>query len=161
MKLRTILCTLALFSLSHWLDADQGQILPTEISDPPYAVGQLPSTQGYYIKRPEQTSINYRIVENKIRVYWIDENGLIAEPELTLGNVRFKGLSKKRNFFALDLLPSGAGLGSEGIVKPPHVFNVALYLGSESGETSESYSFRYLAAMDFADDEEVVKSTVN
>ena len=89
MKLRTILCTLALFSLSHWLDADQGQIVPTEISDPPYAVGQLPSTQGYYIKRPEQTSINYRIVENKIRVYWIDENGLIAEPELTLGNVRF------------------------------------------------------------------------
>ncbi len=155
MKLRTPVFCLALFALSLPLSADETapveveeKVIPTEISEPPYEVGQLPSQQGYYIEREGQTSINFRIVANKMRVYWIDEDGLIAEPEATVGNVRFSGLSKKRDYFGLTPLAGDVGLGSEGIVRLPHLFNVVLYLKTGESETGESHTFRYLISMD-------------
>lgn len=155
MKLRIPVLCLALFALSLPLSAEETapveveeKVIPTEISEPPYEVGQLPSEQGYYIKREGQTSINFRIVANQIRVYWIDEDGLIAEPEAVSGNVRLKGKPKIRSYFGLKSMEADAGLGGEGIVKPPHYFNVTLYLESSEGGEGDLHTFRYLIAMD-------------
>lgn len=146
------------FALSTWsLPISAGQlvpaqveekVIPTEISEPPYQVGQLPSQQGYYIERPGQTSINFRIVANKIRIYWIDADGLIAPPESTAGNVRLNGKPKIRSYFNLQPITAAAGLGGKGIVRPPHVFNAVLYLQQAEGGVGEGHTFRYLMSMD-------------
>jgi hypothetical protein len=128
--------------------ATEERVIPTEISEPPYEVGDLPSEQGYYIQREGRTSINFRIVHNKMRVYWIDDDGLIAEPEASAGNARFPLINKTRNYYGLSPLPGDVGIGSEGIVRLPHIFNVILYLKNENGEGGESYPFRYLNSMD-------------
>ena len=123
-------------------------VIPTEISEPPYEVGELPSEQGYYIERADQTTINFRIVGNRMRVYWIDENGLIAEPESVGGSVRLKGQPKIRTYFALSPIAGDAGLGGTGIVKPPHLFTVFISLKQADSEELVSNSFRYTMAMD-------------
>ena len=128
-------------------------VIPTEISEPPYEVGELPSTQGYYIERGDQTTINFRIVNNRMRVYWIDENGLIAEPESTGGSVRLKGKPKIRSYFALAPVAGDAGLGSTGIVKPPHLFTVFLSLKQADSDELTTNSFRYTIAMNTPVDE--------
>ena len=151
MKSRIPTLCLALFALSLPLVAEEvveEKVIPTEISEPPYQVGELPSTQGYYIARADQTSINYRIVNNKMRVYWIDEDGLIAEPEATGGNVRFRGQPKIRDFYGLIPLRGDVGLGSEGIGRPPHLFNVVLYLTTGESDKGDTHPFRYLVSMD-------------
>ena len=133
-------------------------VIPTEISEPPYEVGQLPSEQGYYIEREDQTTINFRIVGNKMRIYWIDENGLIAEPESTGGSVRLKGKPKIRDYFALAPLAGDAGIGSAGIVKPPHFFTVFLSLKQPDSEELVTNSFSYSNAMDQPVDDKEPKS---
>jgi hypothetical protein len=155
MKLTIPVICFALGALSLSISAQQlvpaeveDKLIPTEISEPPYQVGQLPSQQGYYIERPGQTSINFRIVANKIRIYWIDADGLIAPPESSAGNVRLNGKPKIRSYFNLQPISAAAGLGGEGIVRPPHFFNVVLYLKQSEGGAGEVRTFRYLMSMD-------------
>ncbi len=143
-------CTLSLpISAQEAVSAEvEEKVIPTEISEPPYQVGQLPSQQGYYIERPGQTSINFRIVANKMRVYWIDADGLIAEPESIAGNARLNGKPKIRSYYNLQPISAAAGLGGEGIVRPPHFFNVVLYLKQSEDGAGEVHTFRYLMSMD-------------
>jgi hypothetical protein len=128
-------------------------IIPTEVSEPPYAVGDLVVEQGYYIDRGEgETRINLRLVENKFRLYWIDENGQIAEPEAKEAVVRLTGSVRGRSYHRLSPLPEGAGLGAPGIMVPPHSFNVILYIPAAADRAEVSRSFRYLPSMDTAVD---------
>ncbi|MEM1222216.1 MAG: hypothetical protein AAGH40_05590 [Verrucomicrobiota bacterium] len=124
--------------------------LPTEVSDPPYEVGDLVVEQGYYINRgAEQTSINFRIVDNKIRIYWIDSNGLIAEPESAKGSVRFRGSVRGRSFFSLKLADEGSGLiGIPGSVLAPHIYNINMFLEESESKEPLSFSFRYTPSLD-------------
>ncbi|MGZ0656392.1 hypothetical protein ACWPKS_12370 [Coraliomargarita sp. W4R72] len=123
--------------------------IPTEVSEAPYELGNLVTEQGYYIERGEgEPRINLRIVDNRLRLYWIDENGLIAEPESQAATVRFTGSVRGRPYHRLDILPSGVGLGSPGIVVPPHLYNVILVFPAVEGGEPVSHSFRYLPAMD-------------
>lgn len=125
------------------------KVIPTEVSQPPYKVGDLVTIQGYYIERPDLPSVNFRIVGNKLRVYWIDEDGLIAEPEASIGTVRFttSTISRGRPFYELTVLPGGAGLGAGDNIQPPHIFNVILGLGDPEAADAEVYTFRFNAAM--------------
>jgi hypothetical protein len=133
-------------------EADAVEI-PTEVSEPPYEVGDLVVEQGYYIERGEEEArINFRIVGNKLRVYWIDENGLIAEPEYSTAVLRFTGSVRGRAYHSLSLLPSGVGLGSAGVLPPPHLYNAVLVFPAVEGEESVSYAFRYTSGMDVAVD---------
>ncbi len=166
MKLTIPVICLALCTLSLPIFAEEivpaevaDKVIPTEISEPPYQVGQLPSQQGYYIERPGQTSINFRIVDNKIRIYWIDADGLIAEPESTAGNARLNGQPKIRSYFNLEPISAAAGLGGEGIVRPPHYFHVALYLEQSEDGAGDLHSFRYLISMDAPIESEEPNST--
>lgn len=123
--------------------------IPTEISEPPYAMGDLVVEQGYYIERgEEEPRINFRIVDNKLRLYWIDENGLVAEPEHPTAIVRFTGSVRGRAYHALKMLPEGAGLGSPGIIVPPHLYNVILVFPAPEGGEPITHSFRYTPLMD-------------
>lgn len=123
--------------------------IPTEVSEAPYEIGDLVTEQGYYIDRgDEKSSINLRIVDNKLRVYWIDANGLIAEPEYQAATVRFTGSVRGRAYHRLNVLSSGAGLGAPGIIVPPHLYNVILVFPAVEGEEPISHSFRYSPSMD-------------
>jgi hypothetical protein len=133
-------------------DAGEPQI-PTEVSEPPYAVGDLVVEQGYYLDRGEDANrINIRIVDNQFRLYWIDENGLIAEPEATEATLRRLGSVRGRPYHQLSLLPEGAGLGTTVLVLPPHSFNAILYIGEAPDRAELTHSFRYLPSMNAAVD---------
>ena len=123
--------------------------IPTEVSEPPYQIGDLVTEQGYYIDRgEEEPRINLRIVGNQLRLYWIDENGLIAEPEYQSATVRFIGSVNGRAYHRLNLLSEGSGLGAPGILPPPHLYGVILVFPPLGDEEAVSYNFRYLPAMD-------------
>lgn len=133
------------------------KIIPTEISEPPYQVGQLVTKQGYYISRGEDLpSINFRVVNNKMRVYWIDSDGLIAEPDASGGSVRFTSDVNSRTFHGLVKLSGEAGLGSLGLVPPPHTFNLVLTLRNIDGPDEFSiYPFRFIYSMNKPVDPEI------
>lgn len=154
MKLKIFTLCVVLCTCSRSLATEEAAldeaVIPTKIAEPPYKIGDLPSQQGYYIQSEGQTSINFRIVDNKIRLYWLDANGLIAEPKASAGNIRVKGKPKIRSFYALAPLAGEAGLGSEAIVRLPHLFNVILYLNNAATEDGDLYTFRYVPSMSVA-----------
>jgi hypothetical protein len=134
------------------------KVLPTVISEPPYQVGQLVTQQGHYISRGEDLPrINFRIVNNKMRVYWIDADGLIAEPDASGGSIRFTSNVNTRTFHGLVRLSGEAGLGSLGIVPPPHTFNLVLTLKNidTSKDEFSIYPFRYIYTMNKSVDPEI------
>ena len=143
---------IALFVCSTALFGQESEevVIPTEISQPPYQVGNLISEQGYYIANGDGSSINFRIVDNKIRIYWLDVNKLIMEPAAATASVRFTGSVKGRSFHQAVSLQGDVGLGSPAIMPPPHIYNVILALQDESGETYTSHAFRYTPDMDVA-----------
>ena len=122
--------------------------IPAEVSDPPYAIGDLVPHQGHYIALQEGLSLNFRIVNNKIRIYWIDAAGLIVEPQAAGGTVRLRGSVRGRDFHRVARLSEDAGLGSPALVLPPHAFFVVLNVERAEGEGLDHYTFRYVPAMD-------------
>ncbi|MFU8847843.1 MAG: hypothetical protein ACNA77_03900 [Opitutales bacterium] len=154
MRLFNLLATGVLI-LTTWTHAQDGPAradaaiaveIPTEVSDPPYAVGDLVMEQGYYLDRgEEETRINLRFEGNRIRLYWIDENGLIAEPEAEEAVVRFIGSVRGRRLHQLTPLAKGAGLGSPTIMPPPHIYNMVLHIPASGKRSEISHSFRYTA----------------
>jgi len=135
-------------------------VIPAEVSEPPYEVGDLVTESGHYIERgEEEPKINLRIVGNKFRVYWIDANGLIAEPEFAKASIRLAGSVRGRSYHYLRTLPEGSGLGSLGLVAPPHIYNVTLVLiPDEEDKEATTYSFRYTPELD-AETDPTVEST--
>lgn len=89
-----------------------GVDIPNEVSQPPYAVGDIVMKQCYYLDRGDgEPRINLRFENNRIRLYWIDENGLIAEPEAEKAVVRFIGSVRGRRLHQLTPLAEGRGWG--------------------------------------------------
>lgn len=152
LSLGLVLTFFCLFAEAEEVLVEEKEI-PTEISEPPYEIGDLVSEQGYYIDRGEELpKVNFRFVENRLRIYWIDVDGLIAEPEYTSAVVRFTGSVRGRAYHSLKLLPSGAGLGAPGVAVPPHLYNVILVFPAVDGGEPTSHSFRYIPSMDAAVD---------
>ncbi|MEM8867497.1 MAG: hypothetical protein AAGC73_04445 [Verrucomicrobiota bacterium] len=129
---------------------EEEKVFPTEVSDPPYEVGDLIVETGHYIDRGEELpSINFRIVQGKVEVFWIDSDGLVVEPESKKGSVRFTGSVRGRSFFTLRMNPNGSGLvGGPGNVLTPHIFNVILAMEEAESEKTVSFSFRYTPSLD-------------
>lgn len=116
-----------------------------EYSHPPFSVGDRAIIQGHYIPVDDAISINFRILNNRMFVYWVDQDDLIVEPQASSGNVRFLAGVRGRNFFAMEPLPGEAGLGSVGgPILNPHNFTVILSLEKAgSGEWKTYPTFRY------------------
>ena len=132
---------------------EEKKVLP-EVSNPPYSVGDMATIQGYYISLEDDVSLNFRILNNRMYVYWVDTDGLILEPQATSGNVRFIANVRGPFFYKLTSLDNEAALGSiGGPVFKPHRFNVILNLNVADGEDLKTHTFRYLPAMSIVREE--------
>lgn len=116
-----------------------------EYSEPPYSIDDRAVIQGYYIPLADDISLNFRILNNRMFVYWVDKDDLIVESQASSGNVRFLAGVRGRNYYAMEPLSGEAGLGSVGgPVLPPHNFTVILSLKKEGSEEFETYpTFRH------------------
>lgn len=122
-----------------------------EPSEPPFKVGDLPLDSGYTIERKDAPDLNFRIVNGRMRLYWIDEDGLIMEPTVPEVSVRFdeRGLRDTiRTFFRFDRLSGDIALGSPYNLPVPHRYYVTILIKPSDSEEYESYRFRYLPEMD-------------
>ncbi len=146
-----VLLSLFLFGVLSAQDAktpevatDGEKVIPTEISEPPYKIGELISKEGYYIKDDGfGNTLNFRIVGNKIRIYFLDKDKLIMEPPYSVGNVQLRGSVSGRSFHGISRLSGDVGLGAPGFIRPPHLFNLILALQVPNSEDYKSFAFRY------------------
>ena len=116
-----------------------------EYSYPPYSVGDRAIIQGHYIPLVEDISLNFRILNNRMYVYWVDVDDLIVEPQALSGNIRFLAGVRGKNYYAMEPLSGEAGLGSVGgPVLKPHNFTIILSLKEEGDEEFKTYpTFRH------------------
>ena len=73
---------------------------------------------------------------------WLDEAGLIMEPEVQDMAIRFTDVPASRNYHLAVRMPDDVGLGAPAIIRPPHLFNVVL-----AASRDEAYTFRYHSGM--------------
>lgn len=128
----------------------QEEALP-EPSEPPFKVGELPLESGYLIKREDEPDLNFRIVDNKMRLYWIDDDGLIMEPDVSAVTIRFDEntlRNRTRDYHRLKRLSDDVALGSPYILIPPHLYYVTLVINPPGSDEVKSYRFRYQPTMD-------------
>jgi hypothetical protein len=119
-----------------------------EFSDPPYTVEERATIQGHYISLGEDISLNFRILDNRMYVYWVNADDLIVEPQATVGNVRFIASVRAPIYFGMAALENEDGLGSIGSpVFPPHTFTVILSLEKPDNGEFDSYTFKYTQAL--------------
>ena len=136
--------TLALFG-------QEAATIPPEPSEPPFKVGDLPLESGYTIEREDAPDLNFRIVGNKMRLYWIDGDGLVMEPEVPAVSLRFDERNLRdtvRSFHRLRRLPDDTALGSSYNLPVPHRYHVTILIKPEDSDEIEAYRFRYLPSMD-------------
>jgi len=133
--------------LATVLSAQGKKSLP-EPSEPPFEVGALPLQSGYTIVRDGAPDLNFRFVNNEIRLYWLDDDGLIVKPEVETAIVRFTGSVRGRDYHQLRQLSGDVGLGSPINMLPPHLYNVILVFPIPDSEESLSFRFRYTPSMD-------------
>ena len=121
----------------------QKEELP-EPKDPPYTIGERATIQGHYIPLENGISLNFRFLDKRMRVYWVDENDLIVKPQASVGNVRFLASVRGPIYFSMAPQPGEDGLGSMGgPVFVPHLFTVILSLEKPDSEEFDVYTFRY------------------
>ncbi len=126
------------------------KVIP-EVSEPPYAVGDHATIQGHYIPLEEGISLNFRLVNNIVRVYWVDADDLIVEPQSKGGSLHLQGPFRGLARHILALQSDEAALGSvRGFVYSPHIMSVILNVQPLEGDDLNTYTFRYLLTMDAA-----------
>ena len=119
-----------------------------EVTEPPYSIGDRANIQGNYIALADGISLNFRILNNRMYMYWVDEDDLIVEPQATKGNIRLIASVRAPIYYGIG--PSG---GEDGLVSigspvfPPHLFTVILRLEKPDSEELDVYTFRYTHAM--------------
>lgn len=148
--MKAIIYTLFLLSVAALWGQEEPVALP-EPSEPPFKVGDLPLQSGYTIERGDAPDLNFRIVNKRMRLYWIDDDGLIMEPEVPEVSLRFDQRSIRettRSYFRLKRLSDDTALGSPYILPVPHRYYVTLLIKPANSEELLSYRFRYLPAMD-------------
>lgn len=127
--------------------AAEAKVIPDEESEPPFEVGQLAIQAGHYIDLGEGMQLNFRMVGTKMRVYWIDADGLIVEPLSTAGNIRFRKSIGGKKLYQLSPVGGDAALGHPQLIPYPHTFNLVLNIKDpETGELV-TYPFRYTQPM--------------
>ena len=65
-------------------------VIPTEESAPPFEVGQLANRAGHTIDLAEGMQLNFRMVGTQLRLYWLDADGLVVEPQSSAATIRFR-----------------------------------------------------------------------
>jgi hypothetical protein len=137
-------------TLPLFLSAQGAESAP-EPSEPPFEVGALPVAGGYIIERDGLHNLNFRIVDGKIRLYWIDDDGLIAEPDVDMAVVRFTGSVRGRSYHQLKPVAGGVGLGSPLPLLKPYLYNVLVVVRAPGEEDPSTFRFRFTPAMSDGD----------
>lgn len=156
--MKSLICILFLGLVPALYAQEETEALP-EPSEPPFEVGDLPLKSGYTIDREDSPDLNFRIVNNNMRLYWIDDDGLIMEPEVSAVSLRFDERSIRdtvRAFHRLKRLSADTALGSPYNLVVPHRYYVTILIKPAGSEELKTYRFRYLPAMD-----EVVPATTD
>lgn len=150
--MKAIICTLLLASSFALFGQEEAIPLP-EPSEPPFAVGDRPLKSGYTIERENAPDLNFRIVGNKMRLYWIDGDGLVVEPDVPAVSVRFDERNLRdtvRSFHRLRRLADDTALGSSYNLPVPHRYYVTILIKAKGSDAFETHRFRYLPSMDEA-----------
>lgn len=148
--MKLMICILFLGLVPSLFAQEESATLP-EPTEPPFKVGDLPLESGYTIEREGAPALNFRIVNDRMRLYWIDEDGLIMEPELPEISLRFDERSIRdttRAYHRLKRLPDDTALGSPYALPVPHRYYITLLIKSPDSEELETHRFRYLPDMD-------------
>jgi len=129
------------------LFAEEAAEEPAGPAEPPYKVGDLLQEGGYEVALDDGLAMNFRMVDDQIRLYFLDEDKKVIEPLYTSGSVRFADIKSKRNFYPIQALPEDLGLGSEVRVPAPHRSFTILTFDTGNPDAPKQYSFRYLPSM--------------
>jgi len=125
------------------------EVMP-EPSEPPFQVGDLPLEAGYTIERDDAPDLNFRIVDQRMRLYWLDEDGLIMEPAVSAVTIRFDRSTIRgptRDIHKLQQLDDDTALGSPYILVPPFIYNITLVIGASGSDELASFRFRFTPEM--------------
>jgi hypothetical protein len=116
-------------------------------------IGMLPPEDGFTEWTEGEAGIHFRIEQNRVFVYLLDEDGLIHAPNLHAASILLVGQmnegSTAREFLPLVPDDSRPAYTAGRLVRPPHIFTATLYLFEENTpEASRIFSFRFNAVAD-------------
>jgi hypothetical protein len=116
-------------------------------------IGLMPLEDGYTYHNEGEPGIHFRIEQNRVFVYQLDEEGLIHAPNLYTASILLVGQmnegSTAREF--LPLVPDDArpAYTAGRLVRPPHIFTATLYLfETNQPEATRIVTFQYNAVAD-------------
>jgi hypothetical protein len=117
------------------------------------ATGMLPPEDGFTEWIEGEVGIHFRIEQNRVFVYLLDEDGLIHAPNLHAASILLVGQmnegSTAREFLPLAPDDSRPAYTAGRLVRPPHIFTATLYLfEANTPEASRIVSFRFNAVAD-------------
>ncbi len=117
------------------------------------AIGLLPPEDGFTDWTEGEAGVHFRIEQNRIFVYLLDEDGLIHEPNLHAASILLVGQmnegSTAREFLPLAVDDSRPAYTAGRLVRPPHIFSATLYLfEANTPDASRTLSFHYNAVAD-------------
>lgn len=119
---------------------DTRELPPEEWDGEIGADGRIPEL-GHYVAY-EDGEVNFRVWNNKTRVYFLDKDGVVVEPpyDLVTANLRIRG---DRDPF-IRMANRGMYLEGREFLRPPFIFFTVLRLqDSEGDREDEVYSFMF------------------
>ncbi len=118
---------------------------PLEPAEPPYEEGDLLGPGGHDESIGGGISMNFRLVDGYIRIYFVDQDRLIVEPPFDSGSVRFsrRDIEKGRIFYPVERLKDDLGLGTYDLRYVPFIAFTVVTLSPSGGGSEQVVSFRY------------------
>jgi hypothetical protein len=116
-------------------------------------IGLLPPEDGYTDWKEGEAGVHFRIEQNRVFVYLLNEDGLIQQPNLHAASILLVGQmnegSTPREFLPLAPDDSRPAYTAGRLVRPPHIFTATLYLFEKNTpEASRVFPFRFNAVAD-------------
>lgn len=85
-------------------------------------------------------SIQFCVWQNRLRLYFLDEEDKVLDPDASLATVRLVTRREQNRF--IRMLPRGKYLESSELIRPPHTFFVVLNIHRD-GEDTEAHTFQF------------------
>ncbi len=112
-------------------------------------VGDSLDELGHTFERPGESSLNLRIVDNNFRLYFLDEEGKIMEPDRDLGALRYDPRREDPEFLRLSPAEEKPYLTHVRYIRRPYVIRIHLVLQNEgdpevdTDKNQEIYNFMF------------------
>jgi hypothetical protein len=116
-------------------------------------INSMPPEDGYTEWKEGEPGIHFRIEENRLLVFLLDETGVIHAPNLHAASILLVGQMNQgatpREFLPLYADPSWSAYTAARLVRPPHIFTATLYLfDKDQPEATRIFNFRFNAVAD-------------